>query len=229
MNYYIMAVVFTIFDLMSIWSLIKTFVSNPGYVSDYFTAVKTGTASSARSSTPRAPVEGENAIPRNQFDEYNIYRKGEVPPTRPTQINNDEGNFLENLNEPLLKVRIDPQAPSEYGFVTSEAFYKYKFCKACHEIKPPRAHHCSVCNKCVMRFDHHCPWVGNCVGLLNHKVFWLFLFYTMLGLITCCCTVVFTPDTHYKFDNLAMASGAMGFSLTIMFVIHTYLILNNWS
>lgn len=39
-----------------------------------------------------------------------------------------------------------------------------KICKKCHEIKPPRAHHCSICDTCVLKMDHHCPWINNCVG-----------------------------------------------------------------
>ena len=58
-TYYICAVLFTFFDLMSVWSLIKTFVSNPGYVSDYFRAIRGKSNSVVRTNTPRALAEGE--------------------------------------------------------------------------------------------------------------------------------------------------------------------------
>ena len=38
-KYYGLAALFTFFDLMSIWSLLSTYLSNPGYVSDYFKSV----------------------------------------------------------------------------------------------------------------------------------------------------------------------------------------------
>lgn len=111
---------------------------------------------------------------------------------------------------------------------TVGSFYKFKFCQYCKEVKPPRTHHCSICGKCVMKFDHHCPWVGNCVGLLNHKLFWLFLFYSTLGLLTCCFTVkINTQD--FLFDTLFMASTAMGFAIAILLGFHTYIILFNSS
>ena len=115
------------------------------------------------------------------------------------------------------------------GLPSVGSFYKFKYCKYCKEIKPPRAHHCSVCARCVMRFDHHCPWVGNCVGLLNHKFFWLFLLYSVLGLLTCCLTVSLDTYRHRVYDNLSLASGAISFSVSIMFLFHTFLIFNNWT
>ena len=38
-KYYGLCALFSFFDFMSIWSLLKAFVSNPGYVSDYFKSV----------------------------------------------------------------------------------------------------------------------------------------------------------------------------------------------
>ena len=59
---------------------------------------------------------------------------------------------------------------------------KFKYCRNCNQVKPPRAHHCSLCDRCVQKMDHHCPWVGTCVGFRNHKLFALFLVYTFIGL-----------------------------------------------
>ena len=38
-KYYSLCALFTFLDFMSIWSLLNTFLSNPGYVSDYFKSV----------------------------------------------------------------------------------------------------------------------------------------------------------------------------------------------
>jgi hypothetical protein len=74
--------------------------------------------------------------------------------------------------------------------------YQYRYCLKCDNIKPPRTHHCSACKQCVMKMDHHCPWVGNCVGLRTHKTFWLFLFYSTIGLVTVCLTTyLYCRDT----------------------------------
>ena len=58
---------------------------------------------------------------------------------------------------------------------------KFKFCKKCNNIKPPRSHHCSICKRCVLKMDHHCPWVGSCVGFENHKYFITFVFWGGIG------------------------------------------------
>jgi hypothetical protein len=61
-------------------------------------------------------------------------------------------------------------------------FMRYRYCKSCEGLKPPRSHHCSICGRCVMRMEHHCPWVGRCVGHQNYRFFYQFLAYTVIAL-----------------------------------------------
>lgn len=73
-------------------------------------------------------------------------------------------------------------------------FLKYRYCKHCDGIKPPRSHHCSICGRCVMRMDHHCPWVGRCVGHKNYRFFYQFLAYVVIA----CQYVYWTIDSFWK-------------------------------
>ncbi|KAJ6243319.1 palmitoyltransferase zdhhc16 [Anaeramoeba flamelloides] len=69
---------------------------------------------------------------------------------------------------------------------------KYRYCKKCDNIKPPRCHHDRVTGKCVLKMDHYCVWINDCVGHYNHKFFLQFLTYCCLGcLYIVLCT--FTP------------------------------------
>jgi len=135
--------------------------------------------------------------------------------------------------KPLLICSIDEsrdvQSP-DVGFVQSVSnLYRFKYCKECREVKPPRAHHCSMCGMCVMKMDHHCPWTGNCIGLLNHKKFWLFCFYSCVGLITMGIILTKSEEGRKEYDNVMMASFAVGGSVGFLLLLHTYLILNYWS
>ncbi len=86
-----------------------------------------------------------------------------------------------------------------YDLIVSLIIYRY--CKQCDQIKPPRAHHCSICGQCVMRMDHHCPWVGRCVGHNNYRMFYQFLFYTILGCSYAYFTMGLFANKYYSLNS----------------------------
>jgi palmitoyltransferase len=65
----------------------------------------------------------------------------------------------------------------------SEAYNAVSICKKCLVPKPPRSHHCGICGVCVLKFDHHCAFLNKCVGHNNHRYFFLYMTYTVLGVI----------------------------------------------
>lgn len=132
------------------------------------------------------------------------------------------------LVKPLLTVNVNSDDLENVEMFSVGWSYRYKFCKQCQEIKPPRAHHCFVCGYCVMRMDHHCPWIGNCVGLLNHKIFWLFIFYSECGLFTI-AGVLYRVTHTIEFESIKISSFALGLSLTLLLLLHTLLIMQNWT
>ena len=124
--------------------------------------------------------------------------------------------------------RTDNFALSDYQI----EYLRFKFmnyCRVCNCVKPPRTHHCRKCGRCVLRMDHHCPWVGNCVGLLNHKLFWLFLFYALVALLTMGILLVNSEEGRKVYNGTMMAAFAVSASLSLLLIIHTIIILNNWS
>nr|CAH7735753.1 unnamed protein product [Callosobruchus chinensis] len=78
-----------------------------------------------------------------------------------------------------MAVATHPGLPPEGELITEAV----SICKKCIAPKPPRTHHCSVCNRCILKMDHHCPWLNNCVGFKNHRYFFLYMVYTVLGVL----------------------------------------------
>jgi len=144
-------------QFMSVISVASIYLSNPGFVTDYFRSEEL----EQRNNQRRFAVYKKKDYEARQAD---AERAIDVKPLRIVQVVSEEENLFFDMSV--------------------KGFYCFKYCKKCEEVKPPRAHHCSLCGKCIMKMDHHCPWTGNCIGLLNHKKFWLFLFYSVVGLFT---------------------------------------------
>jgi palmitoyltransferase len=118
----------------------------------------------------------------------------------------------------------------------------YRWCRHCHCIKPPRAHHDSISGRCVLDMDHYCPWMNNCIGYANYRYFVLFMAYLFLGTV-----YVITVDVveFYQFNKKAGESvlyyrqlhDAMIYSFTVavsaavavgvLLLWHGYLIFTN--
>ena len=112
-------------------------------------------------------------------------------------------------DEQQARLELDRMADSNYYFDRRDP-RRPRFCKRCQAWKPERSHHCSVSGRCILKvracmvkllphclkhliplslhpfqMDHYCIWVVNCVGLLNYKFFLLFLFYALIGALSC--------------------------------------------
>ena len=131
----------------------------------------------------------------------------------------------------IQSMTTDPgQVPVFWGFHLGDPENKRRrYCLMCNIFKPERCHHCSSCNRCVLNMDHHCPWTGNCIGLLNHKQFWLFLFYSLIGLVTMALLLVTEADGRLEFSGTMVAAFGVSGSLFILLSLHTMLLLKGWS
>ena len=125
------------------------------------------------------PMDGSETTPRRDLhQESNSVQLRSIPTDM--QLLKSSPHEFSNRRQ-----RIKQAIKDNYGFSDSwditQDFIRYRYCKSCDRIKPPRAHHCSICQKCVTRMDHHCPWVGRCVGHGNYRFFYQFLMYTTFG------------------------------------------------
>ena len=191
---------------MSVICLLRLFFSDPGFVTNHF-----------KSEELTLSASGHKRYAVYKLDEYEsskvVKPDGEVEKPKPLMIvETNKGG-----------------AGGIFDVATVESIYQFKFCKVCEVVKPPRAHHCSLCNKCVLRMDHHCPWVGNCIGLLNHKLFWLFLFYSIAGMLSMGFMLRSSDYGKYKYQGVMMASFAASAAVGLLFISHTFFIFKNWS
>lgn len=116
-KYYGLCALFVFFNIMSIWSLLKVYLSNPGYVTDYFKTVQIGGEPSMnRTNTPRVVADEENvqpiAVGQVSTKKYALYLKNECPQEECTNLNEDsvglfKGSNTRLLSEPLLKLQIN--------------------------------------------------------------------------------------------------------------------------
>ncbi|KAG6027275.1 hypothetical protein E4U41_000985, partial [Claviceps citrina] len=63
----------------------------------------------------------------------------------------------------------DPNSPGLEAFYSRDVFAceldgRPRWCSACRQWKPDRAHHSSELGRCVRKMDHLCPWVGGVVS-----------------------------------------------------------------
>jgi hypothetical protein len=126
-----------------------------------------------------------------------------------------------------MRVEVDEEAELKAEIFSIEWTYRFKYCKKCDNIKPPRAHHCALCDKCIFRQDHHCPFVGNCIGLMNHKFFLQFL-------LLCLFNTQFSAHVlyHYRADDswdyLMYACYLFTLPSSAMSLFTFFMVVNNW-
>ena len=75
-------------------------------------------------------------------------------------------------------------------------FFK-TYCKKCKIVRPERSHHCKTCKRCVLKMNQHCPWMFNCIGINNQKYYYLFLFYSMIGVSIVLSSMIYKV-MHYE-------------------------------
>ena len=127
---------------------------------------------------------------------------------------------------PLLKGQLNALVTvsvAEYRTTAWNSVYKYRKCKHCNVVTPPRTYHCKATDKCVMRFDHYCMWISTSIGLLNYKFYWQMILYQMLAMMTLSLHV-------YRLDGLTLLSGLSGIYFIeqlILFSVFTYRALKN--
>lgn len=78
----------------------------------------------------------------------------------------------------FMAAKTNPGVPPK-----DQTYNAVSICKKCLIPKPPRTHHCSICNRCILKFDHHCPWLNQCIGHYNHRYFFLYMVYTVIGVL----------------------------------------------
>ncbi|KAG5982075.1 hypothetical protein E4U55_002310 [Claviceps digitariae] len=105
-------------------------------------------------------------------------------------------------NPPWVPPDTDPNSPGLEAFYSRDVFAcevdgRPKWCSACRQWKPDRAHHSSELGRCVRKMDHLCPWVGGMVSETSFNFFTHFTFYT-----TCLCSLALAVSIYCLTEQL---------------------------
>jgi len=181
---------------MALWSLIVTFLTDPGavpmgakplyhpsydsQVNEQYCRVEGINFSGDESSTNSEAENRSNASGRKSLASAhtrpisNLRRKN----------NNNGSGGVATTNSSDTDVQSSTVTPMQSGNTNRTNRLGIRRCRKCQDnFKPPRAHHDSVTGRCIVKMDHFCPWVCNAIGAMNHKHFVLFILYTFLSTI----------------------------------------------
>ncbi|CDW87457.1 dhhc zinc finger domain containing protein [Stylonychia lemnae] len=253
---WILGVIHTFLAIMTLWSLFKTMLSDPGnYMQVVQKLNKKHYERNNLISLPSNDLESSTQI-NNDINDHSSDSTDELDQTHGGSSQLDFDESIETVNTSTSSAnqtveqrshrsKIAPKVDEKWQDQEDQidqmfsegcrSFIRFRYCHKCKQVKPPRTHHCSVCNQCVMRMDHHCPWVGNCVGVNNHKYFYNFLFYSFLGTSHAFIALFCAKNSINEFqrDILYMLAGvislAFSISIGILFATHTFILMKNYS
>ena len=176
------------FYLMTLYSFIMTYNTEPGYVTEETNEKFLYLYQKTRFfSLKRADIYNEthNLIKENIDDNNDLYTDGD---SSDDEVKFKETQYLTNLYINCKKYK-------------ENLNFDVKQCRQCHIVKVCGTVHCSICHKCVYMKDHHCIWFNQCIGQYNLKFFILFTFYLFF-----CSFISFTKISYYiiykNFDKI---------------------------
>ena len=185
------------FYLMALISFIKTYFTEPGYVTEETNEKFLYLYQKTRFfSLKRADMYNEihNLIKENIDDNNDLYTDGT---SSDDEVKFKESQYLANLYNNCKKFK--------------DNNFDVKQCRQCHIIKVCGTVHCSVCHKCIYMKDHHCIWFNQCIGQYNLKYFMLFTFYLFF-----CSLISFGKIAYYiLYKNFAKIITIFSFNKSI--------------
>ena len=112
---------------MSVICLLRIFFSNPGFVTDFIKSEEL--------------VDDESGQPRHAIYTIEDYKKRMETKGQAVVAN------AKPTVKPILIVNVSKNLDDHpmIGLDNYRTWYRYRWCKECQEVKPPRAHHCSLC------------------------------------------------------------------------------------
>ena len=92
----------------------------------------------------------------------------------------------------LLITLLNPGILSLKYFIKNKSIDKYEFfknydyCKKCNIYYPRNLiiKHCYKCNICIIKRHHHCIWLGKCIGKYNLILFYMFLSFFFIYILS---------------------------------------------